>query len=79
MPVAVTGVCEPQVASVVVLLDVVQAGEVPTVEVVDQHAGCVGGRIDDRELGRVDGIALIAEYNLLAFAAVGGGADGVES
>lgn len=78
LPVAVAGIREPQVAGVVVLLDVVQAGEVPAVEAVDQHAGLVGGGVDEGEPGGFGQVALVAVDDLLAFAAVGRGADGVE-
>lgn len=79
LPVCVAGVGKPEVSGAGVLLDVVEGGEVAAEEVVQEDFGGVGGGVDEGELGgAVLEVAFVAEDDLLALAAVGWGADGVE-
>jgi hypothetical protein len=78
LPVAIACVCEPKVAGVIVLLHIVQAREVPAVEIVNQYAGFIGCRVHEREPGSVVEVAFVAVHDLLALAAVRRGTDWVE-
>lgn len=70
LPVAVRHVCEPKIAGYRVLSDIVDGREVAAEEVVDQNSAFVGCRIYKDQLGRVGQVALVAEDDLLALAAV---------
>lgn len=70
LPVAVRHVCEPQVTCYRVLSDIIDGREVTAEEVVDQNLACVGCWVYENQLGRVGQVALVAEDDLLALAAV---------
>jgi hypothetical protein len=70
LPVAVGDVCEPEIAGYGVLSDIVDGGEVAAEEVVDEDFTLVGCRVYEGQSSRSSEVALVAEDDLLAFAAV---------
>jgi hypothetical protein len=70
LPVTVGDVCEPEIAGDGVLSDVVDGGEVAAEEVVDKGLTLVGSWVYENQSSRSGEVALIAEDDLLAFAAV---------
>jgi hypothetical protein len=57
---AVLGVCEPDVAGAVVLLHIIQAGEVAAEEVADQPSSLICRGIEENHLRCVGQIAFVA-------------------
>ena len=71
LPIPVTSVGEPEVSSVVVLLNVIETREVLAVEAVEEHARLVRSRVHKRELGSLVIKAFVAPHDLLTLTAVG--------
>lgn len=78
LPVAIARVGEPEISSIVVLLDIVERREISSEEIVYQHLTMARGRVDEYKLRWMVEVTFIAKHDLLALAAIRRSSNGIE-